>query len=84
MKDIDGEILDSPSLRTYMEMEEELPRKYLGQWIIINGSQLAGGGYDSSKSAYSAAGEMGIDPRERDCLIMRIIGADSSFLPCGG
>lgn len=83
MKDADDEILDPPSLRTYTEMKEELRHKYLGQWIIINGSQLAGGGYDSSESAYAAAREMGLDPRERECLIMRIIGADSSFLPYG-
>ena len=84
MKDADGEILDPPSLRTYMEMKEELRRKYLGQWIIINGSQLAGGGYDSSESAYAAAREMGIDPLHLDCLIIRIVGADTSFLVCGG
>lgn len=83
MKDTDGEILDYPSLRAYTKMKEELRRKYLGQWVIINGSQLAGGGYDSSQSAYAAAREMGLDPLARDCLIMRIVGGDSSFLPCG-
>ena len=84
MKDIDGEILDPPSLRAYMEMKEELRRKYLGKWVIINGSQLAGGGYDSSQEAYAAARETGVDPRELDCLIIRIVGADTSFLVCGG
>ena len=84
MKDLDGEILDPPSLRAYAEMKDELRRKYLGQWIIINGSQLAGGGYDSAPSAYAAAREMGIDPLHRDCLVIRIVGADTSFLVCGG
>ena len=84
VKDTDGELIDFPSLRAYTEMQEELRRKYLGQWIIFNGSQLAGGGYDSPQSAYAAAREMGIDPMHRDCLIMRIVRADSSFLPYGG
>ncbi len=84
MKDIDGEILDPPSLRAYAEMRDELRRKYLGQWVIINGSQLAGGGYDSSRSAYAAAREMGLDPRDRDCLIMRIVGYDTTILSHGG
>lgn len=38
MKDPDGELLDPPSLRAYTEMQEELRRKYLGQWVIINNS----------------------------------------------
>ena len=83
MKDADGELLDFPSLKAYTEMQEELRRKYLGQWIIINGSRLAGGGYDSSQSAYAAAREMGLDPLTRDCLIMRIIGQDTSILSHG-
>ena len=83
MKDIDGEFLDYPSLRAYAEMKEELRRKYLGRWVIINGSQLAGGGYDSSQSAYAAAREMGIDPLHRDCLIMRIVGHDTIILSHG-
>ena len=84
MKDADGEILDPPSLKAYMEMKRELRRKYLGKWVIINGSQLAGAGYDSSQSAYAAAREMGIDPLHLDCLIIRIVRADTSFLVCGG
>ena len=67
-----------------MEMKEELRRKYLGQWVIINSSRLAGGGYDSSQSAYAAARKMGIDPQERDCLIMRIVGCDTTILSHGG
>ena len=84
MKDTDGELIDFPSLRAYTDMQEELRRKYLGHWIIINGSQLAGGGYDSSQSAYAAAREMGLDPLHRDCLIMRIVGYDTTILSYGG
>ena len=84
MKDLGGEILDPPSLRAYAKMKDELRLKYLGQWVIIKGSQLAGGGYDSSQSAYAAAREMGIDPLHRDCLIIRIVGADTTILSHGG
>ena len=51
------------AMMAYHQLEEELQRKHMGQWVIIHGQEQVGGGYDSSSSAYDAAREMELDPR---------------------
>ena len=84
MEDAEIEMFDPPRMKEAMafyRMKKELRRKYLGQWVIIHGLQHVGDGYDSYESARAAAEGMGLKPRE--CLIIRVVGADTIILSHG-
>ena len=66
----------------YHRMKEELQRHYLGRWVIIHNSRHVGKGYDSSQSAYAASEDMELKPQ--DCLIIRVVSADTTSLAYGG
>ena len=70
------------AMMAYNRLKEELQRKYLGQWVIIHGSEHVGEGYGSSDSAYDAAREMGLDPFA--CLILRVVKGRVTILACAG
>ena len=70
------------AMMAYHQLNEELQRKHMGQWVIIHGQEQVGGGYDSSSSAYDAARQMGLDPFA--CLILRVVKRRATILACAG
>lgn len=63
-------------LVAYHEMRQELESKYLGKWVVIHGSRLAGD-YETYEAARTGACEQGLNLL--DCLIQKV-GAEPPII----